>query len=191
LPLAQNILLCHDDRGPQDVPASTKVKVIDFGGATYDNEKKSCIVNTRQYRAPEVILGYPRWSYPSDLWSAGCIIAELYTGHLLFQTHDNAEHLALMEQACGKFRKEQLDRSTSPLARECFDSRGWHRLKGVLSRRSAEHVRETKQIERLVSLNDRSTGLVDLLGSILKLDPNDRASARHALGSRFFSLNVY
>ena len=160
--------------------------MIDFGGATFDNEKKSSIVNTRQYRAPEVILGYPTWSYPSDLWSAGCIIAELYTGHLLFQTHDNAEHLALMEHTCGKFRRDLLDRTTSPLARECFDSRGWHRLKGVLSSSSAEHVRKTRPIERLVSLSDRSSGLPDLLRSLLILDPKERATARHALGCHFF-----
>lgn len=92
-----------------------------------------------------------------------------------------------MEQTCGKFKREILDRSTSPLARECFDSRGWHRLKGVLSSRSAEHVRETKQIERLVSFEDRSTGLADLLSSLLKLDPMDRSSPRQALMRRFFA----
>lgn len=54
----------------QVVPASTRIKVIDFGGAVYDHEKKSSVVNTRQYRAPEVILGLG-WSTPSDLWSAG------------------------------------------------------------------------------------------------------------------------
>lgn len=60
--------------------------VIDFGGATYDDDDhKSTIVNTRQYRAPEVILEVG-WSFPSDLWSAGCIIAELYTGDLFFAT---------------------------------------------------------------------------------------------------------
>lgn len=59
--------------------------VIDFGGATYDYESKSSIINTRQYRSPEVILGLG-WSYPSDIWSAGCIIAELYLGELLFAT---------------------------------------------------------------------------------------------------------
>jgi serine/threonine protein kinase len=60
--------------------------VIDFGGATYDDDDhKSTIINTRQYRAPEVILEVG-WSFPSDLWSAGCIIAELYTGDLLFAT---------------------------------------------------------------------------------------------------------
>jgi dual-specificity kinase/CDC-like kinase len=183
----QNILLVHDDRSsPKGVPACTQVKVIDFGGATFDNEKKSSIVNTRQYRAPEVILGWG-WSYPSDLWSAGCIMAELYTGHLLFQTHDNAEHLALIEHTVGKFRKDLLDRSTSPLARECFDSRGWHRLERVLSSRSAEHVRKMKPIERFVSEKDRSTGFGGLLRSLLTIAPKERATPRQALGSRFFS----
>ena len=61
--------------------------VIDFGGATYDNDpSKSRIVNTRQYRSPEVTLELG-WSFPSDVWSAGCIIAEVgksvtrYTNH--------------------------------------------------------------------------------------------------------------
>jgi serine/threonine protein kinase len=60
-------------------------QVIDFGGATYDWEYKSSIINTRQYRAPEVILGLG-WSTPSDVWSLGCILMELYTGELLFKT---------------------------------------------------------------------------------------------------------
>lgn len=59
--------------------------VIDFGGATYEHESHASVVNTRQYRAPEVILGL-RWLYPSDLWSVGCIIAELFLGDLLFAT---------------------------------------------------------------------------------------------------------
>jgi len=101
----ENILLCssrevtykHHGRTYR-LPESTRIKLIDFGGATYDNDKKkSSIVNTRQYRAPEVILGLG-WSTPSDLWSAGCILAELYMGELLFATHDNVEHLALIEK---------------------------------------------------------------------------------------------
>lgn len=59
--------------------------VIDFGGATYEHDSHASVVNTRQYRAPEVILGM-RWLYPSDLWSVGCIIAELFLGDLLFAT---------------------------------------------------------------------------------------------------------
>lgn len=197
----ENILLTNNeektykswDGSSLRVPACTKVKVIDFGGATFDDEKKSSIVNTRQYRAPEVILGYKStpasgwgWSYPSDLWSAGCIIAELYAGELLFATHDNAEHLALMERAVGLFPKDLLDRSTSSLAQECFDSRGWHKIRGVLSSRSIEHVRKMMPVEQLVLEHDRSTGLGSLLRSLLTIDPKRRATAREALLSPFF-----
>ncbi|EED87802.1 predicted protein, partial [Thalassiosira pseudonana CCMP1335] len=191
----ENILLTHNEEttyrawngSSYRVPVSTKVKVIDFGGATYDNEKKSTIVNTRQYRAPEVILGFETWSFPSDLWSAGCIIAELYSGGLLFATHQNAEHLALMERAVGPFRKSVLDRSTSSLARKCFDSRGWHKINGVLSSRSIEHVRKMKPIEQFVLEHDRPTGLGKLLRRLLTIEPRRRATAKEALGLSFFT----
>jgi hypothetical protein len=45
----------------------------------------------------QVILGLG-WSFPSDMWSVGCIMAEMYSGELLFGTHENLEHLALMER---------------------------------------------------------------------------------------------
>lgn len=185
------------DHDAQRVPACTKVKLIDFGGATYDNEKKSSIVSTRQYRAPEVIMGWG-WSYPSDLWSAGCIIAELYTGELLFGTHDNAEHLALIERSVGPFRREllslsEMNRGTpagdagSLLVRECFDSRGWHRINSVLSKRSIEHVRNMVPVEALVLEHDRPSGLGQLIRSLLTIDPKHRVTARDALASPFFA----
>jgi hypothetical protein len=65
----ENILLMNDREvtyGHQRVPESTRIKVIDFGGACYDSDKKSSVINTRQYRAPEVILG-TGWSMPSDM----------------------------------------------------------------------------------------------------------------------------
>jgi len=42
------------------------------------------------------------WSHPCDMWSIGCIMFELYRGYTLFQTHDNREHLAMMEHILGK-----------------------------------------------------------------------------------------
>jgi serine/threonine protein kinase len=78
------------------VPKSGQIKLIDFGSATYDDQHHTSIVCTRHYRPPEVVLGLG-WSYPCDIWSIGCILMEMYTGEALFQTHDNLEHLALME----------------------------------------------------------------------------------------------
>lgn len=59
--------------------------VIDFGGAVYDNENRHGTINTRQYRAPEVLLGL-EWDEESDIWGVGCIAMELFTGDVLFQT---------------------------------------------------------------------------------------------------------
>ena len=41
------------------------------------------------------------WSQPCDVWSVGCIMFELYLGFTLFQTHDNREHLAMMDKILG------------------------------------------------------------------------------------------
>lgn len=77
----------------------TEIRLIDFGSATFDDEYHSSVVSTRHYRAPEIILQLG-WSFPCDIWSIGCIIVEFFTGDALFQTHDNLEHLAMMEAVC-------------------------------------------------------------------------------------------
>ena len=83
-------------------PKSTEIKLIDFGNATYALEHHSTIINTRQYRAPEVILSLG-WNELSDLWSLGCIVMEIYTGELVFRTHESLEHLKMMEQILDSF----------------------------------------------------------------------------------------
>jgi len=84
------------------VPKYDQIKIIDMGGATWDNEHHSSVINTRQYRGPEVILGCCKWDHISDVWSIGCILAEFYTGELLFPTHEEYEHIAMMEKICGR-----------------------------------------------------------------------------------------
>lgn len=76
-----------------------EIRLIDFGSATFDDEYHSSVVSTRHYRAPEIILNLG-WSFPCDIWSIGCILVEFFTGDALFQTHDNLEHLAMMEAIC-------------------------------------------------------------------------------------------
>ncbi|KAL2871788.1 putative protein kinase (Lkh1) [Aspergillus lucknowensis] len=78
----------------------SEIRLIDFGSATFDDEYHSSVVSTRHYRAPEIILNLG-WSFPCDIWSIGCILVEFYTGDALFQTHDNLEHLAMMEAVIG------------------------------------------------------------------------------------------
>jgi len=89
----------------------TRVKLIDFGSATFEWEHHSSVVSTRHYRAPEVILELG-WSHPCDVWSIGCIIFELHQGHTLFQTHDNREHLAMMAKILGQPMTHNMVRKT-------------------------------------------------------------------------------
>jgi hypothetical protein len=49
-----------------------------------------------------------------------CILAELYTGEMFFATHENLEHLAMMEKACGPFPLHMASQSAE--FRECFDT---------------------------------------------------------------------
>lgn len=78
-----------------------KIYTIDFGSAIFQDEYHSSIISTRHYRAPEIILGVG-WSFPCDIWSVGCVLVELLTGDALFKTHENEQHLAMMEKVIGK-----------------------------------------------------------------------------------------
>ena len=161
------------------IPESTRIKVIDFGGATYDGDKKSSIVNTRQYRAPEVILD-TGWSMPSDLWSCGCILAELYQGELLFATHDNTEHLGLIEQIIGPFPRRMLKHARNhEVVDTAFDKGGAHRMARVLPPESMSYVQRQRPIESLVYSED--TWLLRLLRRILVIDPKQRYTASECL----------
>ena len=176
------------------IPERTKIKVIDFGGATYDDDKKSSVINTRQYRAPEVILG-TGWSMPSDLWSVGCILAELYLGELLFQTHNDIEHLALMEITVGRFpeqwlRRAQEQQPKSSLANRVFDSRGRHRMGQVMPLDDASFIEDYPNLEGLVRY-EQDAWFLKLLRRLLVIDPEERATARDAHRSTAWNRRLY
>ena len=185
-PKPENILLVDgrtiSQRGGHNIPQSTRIKVIDFGGATYDDEKKGSIVNTRQYRAPEVILGVG-WSMPSDLWSIGCILAELYQGELLFATHDNTEHLALIEKVVGPFPRAMLKKATQrEVVGEAFGANGAHKMERVLPADQLSYVNKTPPLESIVATHyEEDAWLPRLLRRILVIDPNERSTARECL----------
>ncbi|KAL6985383.1 Serine/threonine-protein kinase afc3 [Sarracenia purpurea var. burkii] len=169
------------------LPKSSAIKLIDFG-STVDNQNHSAIVSTRHYRAPEVILGLG-WTYPCDLWSIGCILIELCSGEALFQTHENLEHLAMMERVLGPL-PEHLARKANRGAEKYF--RQGSRLnwpEGADSRESIRAVNKMKHLKNLVSQHAgcATSSLIDLLQGLLKFDPSERLTARQALSHPFFT----
>jgi serine/threonine protein kinase len=89
---------------------NSRVKLIDFGAATWLTTNRSSLIQTRFYRAPEVIIE-SNWDEKADLWSVGCILLEMYFGRLVFDTHDSLEHLHLIEKFCGRIPQSLLQRS--------------------------------------------------------------------------------
>ncbi|XP_057984921.1 serine/threonine-protein kinase AFC2 [Hevea brasiliensis] len=169
------------------LPKSSTIKVIDFGSTAYGHHEHNCLVSTRHYRAPEVILGLG-WSFPCDIWSVGCILVELFFGEALFQTHKNLEHLAMMERVLGPFPQRMLRRADRHA--EKYVRRG--RLKWLDVASSRESIKAVMKLPRLQNLVmqhvDHSAGdIIDLLQALLRYDPSKRLTAHDALRHSFFT----
>jgi hypothetical protein len=79
-------------------------------------------------------------------------VAELYLGELLFSTHDNVEHLALIEKVVGTFPGRLLKRAkNSSLVDEAFDASGRHSLARALPKESVTHVEKVQPLEHLTT----------------------------------------
>ena len=185
------------------LPETTAVRLIDFGSATFEEDYHSSIVSTRHYRAPEIILGLG-WSKPCDLWSLGCILIELLTGDALFQTHENLEHLAMMEVVIGKMpesmaRAAITKEDANPSILGIF-TRGHHpRLhwpEGAEGKRSLRAVARLKNMRSYLTVHtDPSVHphiplIVDLVTKLMDWDPLVRITAEEALAHPFFSLDL-
>lgn len=156
--------------------------MIDFGSATFEDDHHSTIVSTRHYRAPEVIMGLG-WNYPCDIWSIGCILVELFTGDALFQTHENGEHLAMMEVFFGNFPKAMIKNSEKEI-RKMFDSKG--RLRWPHIARSESSIRAVRNLTEIESLIPDKEFL-HLILRMLEYEPTKRITAVDALLHPFFS----
>ncbi|PKK65118.1 kinase-like protein [Rhizophagus irregularis] len=190
----ENILLVNDQcktipsKRSKRMLLDTDVRLIDFGSATFDDEYHSSVVSTRHYRAPEVILGLG-WSYSCDLWSVGCILVELFTGEALFQTHENLEHLAMMEHVLGKIPDRLVRQMSRHHQSKYFrGSRLLNFNNDDTTKQSRKYVKSLRSLNEIIE-PEKSTfknQFYDLLRQLLLYDPTERISARTALRHPFF-----
>lgn len=69
-----------------------ELKILDFGLARQAEAEMTGYVATRWYRAPEIMLNWMHYNKTVDIWSVGCIMAELITGKTLFPGTDRKKH---------------------------------------------------------------------------------------------------
>ncbi|KAK2616450.1 serine threonine protein kinase CMGC group [Conoideocrella luteorostrata] len=173
---------------------NTEIRLIDFGSATFQDEYHSSVVSTRHYRAPEIILGLG-WSFPCDIWSIGCILVEFFTGDALFQTHDNLEHLAMMEAVVGSRIDSHLVQAVNKMSTRSGGnpaSKYFKRLKldyptPDTTRGSRRFVKAMKRLEDIFPANNQFfKHLLCLLRKIFVYDPAQRITAKQALNHPWF-----
>ncbi|XP_018325659.1 dual specificity tyrosine-phosphorylation-regulated kinase 2 [Agrilus planipennis] len=169
-------------------------QVIDFGSSCYEHQRVYTYIQSRFYRAPEVILG-AKYGMPIDMWSLGCILAELLTGFPLLPGEDEADQLACIMELLGMPPQKLLDQSKR--AKNFISSKGYPRyctataladgtvvLSGGLSRRGKPRGPPgSKELKRALKGCDDPLFL-DFIKRCLEWDPDVRmtpaAALRHA-----------
>ncbi|KAK8945039.1 Serine/threonine-protein kinase AFC1 [Platanthera zijinensis] len=97
---SSQVMLDLDSTGPD-------IKIIDFGSACLEGRTVYSYIQSRYYRSPEVLLGYP-YTAAVDMWSFGCIVAELFLGLPLFAGASEFDLLQRMIEILGEQPPDDL-----------------------------------------------------------------------------------
>lgn len=164
--------IIHRDLKPENIAINSNcdLKILDFGLARTSDDDMTGYVATRYWRAPEIMLQWKHYDKKVDLWSVGCIMAELLTGSALFPAPNQLEHLNAIFQVIGTPDKELLDKLPSEKTRLYLQS-------------LPELPR--KDLGNLLGIRDPEA--VDLLDNLLVVDPERRFDVEQALSHSYLS----
>ena len=171
------------------VDSATKLfKLIDFGSASLGFDVQVSYMQSRWYRAPEVILGFEH-DPKIDVWSLGCLLAELALGFCPFQYPSCELVLGAQMAACGPFPSWML--TASPLAEMFFSSAGYVYEVDPPTLTAGVYLLRTTPNSSLESMLDARADPVIFgeplimlklfLSSLLTIDPSVRPTAADAI----------
>ncbi|XP_075482855.1 shaggy-related protein kinase eta isoform X1 [Primulina tabacum] len=164
--------VCHRDLKPQNVlvdPVTQQVKICDFGSAKalVAGEANIAYICSRFYRAPELIFGATEYSTSIDIWSAGCVLAELLLGKPLFPGENAVDQLVEIIKVLGTPTREEV-RCMNPNYTDFrfpqIKAHPWHK---VFQKRMPPEA-------------------IDLASRLLQYSPNLRCDALDACAHPFF-----
>jgi dual-specificity kinase len=158
-----------------------RVKLIDFDAVAAHNTPHTHLAATRYYRAPEIIMGI-KWGPSCDIWSLGCLLADLALGHPLFDIGSPVAHLFLVQQMIGPLPASMTEKTTHRDIRNAF--RDGRIDVGALPRELREEVMAKQPITGILQSQPE---LCDLLLKMLIVDPSKRLSPADILQHNFLA----
>lgn len=145
--------IVHCDLKPENILLrkinKSGIKIIDFGSGCFEDQKIYTYIQSRFYRAPEIVLGIT-YNSAIDMWSFGCILYELYAGYPLFPGEDEKEHMALMMEIKGVPPRSVLARATR---RKVFFDDDYQPIL-VPNSKGKIRMPQTKSLANLLGCND-------------------------------------
>ncbi|KAL3493189.1 mitogen-activated protein kinase mpkC [Aspergillus germanicus] len=156
----------HRDLKPGNILINENcdLKICDFGLARLQEPQMTGYVSTRYYRAPEIMLTWQRYGKKVDMWSVGCIVAEMLLGRPLFPGTDHINQFYLITELIGNPPDEVIERITTKNTRRMMQS---------LQKFKPRPLREV-----FPAADDEA---INLLEKLLVFDPDQRYSAEQGL----------
>ncbi|KAL0234458.1 hypothetical protein PCE1_001494 [Barthelona sp. PCE] len=176
--------IVHADMKPENIllkqANKSGIKIIDFGSGCFSDERIYTYIQSRFYRAPEVILGLA-YGCEIDMWSLGCILAEFHTGYPLFPGETENDQIQCIMEVCDIPPIDMIE--SSPRRRLFFDSKGRPRI--TANSRGKKHIPATKTLSRSLRTNNQT--FIDFIEKCLIWDPTERMTPSEALRHPFIT----
>ncbi|KAF7559063.1 hypothetical protein G7046_g5092 [Stylonectria norvegica] len=162
----------HRDLKPSNILVNENcdLKICDFGLARIQDPQMTGYVSTRYYRAPEIMLTWQKYDVEVDIWSAGCIFAEMLEGKPLFPGKDHVNQFSIITELLGTPPDDVINTIASE-----------NTLRFVKSLPK----RERQPLKNKFKNADESA--IDLLERMLVFDPKKRITATEALGHDYLA----
>ena len=193
--------LIHCDLKPENILlkciSKAEVKIIDFGSSNFIYDATSSYIQSRSYRAPEVIMGC-NYDYKIDIWSLGCILAELYSKTVLFMSDSVHSLLARVIGIIGPIPEWMFEKGTTVNGMFCKEKLLYMEADAVndtnanISTTSVGKKKMHVIVPKRTLLKNRihcdDQNFIDFLRYLLKIDPNERPTAEEALNHPWFKV---
>ncbi|KAG4026197.1 hypothetical protein MFRU_043g00040 [Monilinia fructicola] len=162
----------HRDLKPSNILVNENcdLKICDFGLARIQDPQMTGYVSTRYYRAPEIMLTWQKYDVEVDVWSAGCIFAEMLEGKPLFPGKDHVNQFSIITELLGTPPDDVI-----------------HTIASENTLRFVQSLPKRERQPLANKFHNADPLAIDLLEKMLVFDPRKRVKASEALSHEYLS----